>query len=48
MAVHLVPDSPPPMPDPVLDFPAVNLLDSATEDLLQQIEAADDPLELMG
>ena len=47
-AVHLAPDSAPPLPDPVLDFPAVNLSDSATEDLLQGTGAEDNSLELMG
>ena len=46
--MHLVPDSNPLRPDPVLDFPAVNLSDSATEGLPQRLEAEDDPLELMG
>ena len=37
--VHLEPGStPPPMPDPILDFPALELSDSASEDLLQRIQ----------
>ena len=47
-AVHLTQDSAPPIPDPVLDFPAVNLSDSTTINLLQGIGAEDYPLELMG
>ena len=47
-AVHIAADSTPPMPDHVLEFPAVNLSDFLTEDLLQGIRAEDDPLELMG
>lgn len=46
--VHLQPDStPPPIPDPILDFPALQLSDSATEDLLQRIQTEEDPLAIM-
>ena len=47
-AVHLEPDSTPaPMLDAILDFPALELSDSATEDRLQRIQTEDEPLDII-
>lgn len=47
-ATHLQPDTPLPLPEPILDnIPDVSLSVSATEDILQRIEAEDDPLDML-